>query len=225
MTPEIVDPWDVERTVAEAGALDLAEAAVLADGAAGPDNSPATAMDDELSPRFVLVAPNPSLGPPLAQSAAACANSTAFAVALKAKSLAASVVSASSLDPSAFGAIGVPEGFTNSTATPATFAESTASAPVESLEFFAADSRSPDLADPVPAAEIVPFSGSVNSSPDSANAPDSPVCERSRTLLSATSDACRTAAFDESASFNARANDAEEFSSARAGLSALKGTA
>jgi len=228
MTPEIVDPWDVERTFAKAEAPNLADVAASANATAGPDNSPATVPAEESTPGFVMVAPDPFFSPPLAQRAAACANSTAFATAPKAKPVATSVVSAPSVETFASGAVGVAAELVNGAATPATFAESAASAWVTSTEFRDSDSGSPDLTDPVPADDPVPLLRGVKSSPVSAapaDVSDSPFCERSRALLSATSAACRTTAFDESASFNARANEAEEFPSMRAGWSDLKGTA
>jgi hypothetical protein len=88
MTPEMVDPWDVEKTLAEVAGLDLADAAELADAAACPDKSTSTAMDEAFSPRLAAASADPSLSPPLAQRAAACANSTAFAVAPEANTLA-----------------------------------------------------------------------------------------------------------------------------------------
>jgi hypothetical protein len=175
-----------------------------------------------------MVAPDPFFSPPLAQRAAAGANSTAFAPAPEAKTVATSFVSAPSIETFASGVVGVAVELVRGAATPATFAESAASAWVKSMKFRASDSGSPDLRDPVPADDPVPLLRGVKSSPVSAAPADvshSPFCERSRALLSATSAACRTSAFDESASFNARANDAEEFSSTRAGWSDLKGTA
>jgi len=228
MTPEIVDPWGVERTFAKADALNLADVAASANAAAGPGNSPATVAAEESTPGFVMVEPDPFFSPPLAQRAAACANSTAFATAPEAKTVAASVVSAPSIETVASGAVGVAAELVNGAAIPATFAESAAIAWVKSTEYRASNSGSPDLTDPVPADDPVPSLRGVKSSPVSAapaDVSDSPLCERSRALLSATSAPCPTAAFDESASFNARANDAEEFPSTRAGWSDLKGTA
>jgi hypothetical protein len=193
MTPEIVDPWDVERTAAEVGTLDLADTGVLSDVAAGSDNSPEAALD---------IAPG-------------------------AKTVATSVVSVPSIESFASGAVRVAEGLPNGAAIPAIFAGSPASASVKSPGFLAADSRSPGFATLLPASEAEPIPEGVKSSPiseASAAVSDSPFCERNRTLLSAASDACRTAALDESASFRARANDAEEFSSAPDGLSALEKT-
>jgi hypothetical protein len=164
MTPEIVDPWDVERTLVEAGeldladaeGLDLADAAELAVVAAESIEPPSTALDEASSPRFAATSADPSFSPPLAQRAAACASSRAFADTPGAKTpganrLATSVVRASSAEAIALGAIGVPASLSSGGATPATaaipatFAESAADASLKSPGFFAEDSKSPDL--------------------------------------------------------------------------------
>jgi hypothetical protein len=177
MTPEMVDPWEVERTLAGVEGLDLAdvaeltdaaEVAELADVAAGPDEFPSNAMDEASSPRFAAASEDPSLSPPLAQSAAACANSTAFAVAPEANTLATSVVRASSAKAIASGAVGVPATLTNGGAMPAIFTDSAAGVSRESPAFLAADSRSPGLADPLPlTTESSPVSANPAEAPDS----------------------------------------------------------
>jgi hypothetical protein len=150
MTPEIVDPWDVERTLVEAEGLDLADAAELADVAAGSVEPPLTAMDEASSPTFAAASADPSFSPPLAQRAAACASSRAFADTPGAKTpganrLATSVVRASSAEATASEAFEVPTSLPSGGAIPATFAESAADASLKSPGFFAEDSKSPDL--------------------------------------------------------------------------------
>ena len=193
MTPEIVDPWDVERTLAEVEGLDLADAAELADVAAESVEPPSTALDEASSPRFAATSADPSFSPPLAQRAAACASSRAFADTPGAKTpganrLATSVVRAASAEAIASEAFEAPASLPSGGAIPATFAESAAGTSLKSPGFFAEDSKSPDLEDRLPL--------TIESSPASADPADpaapseSPVWPRSRTLLSASSAAC-----------------------------------
>ena len=197
---------------------DSANVTARPDATTGPDNSPAPVRDEESTPRFVMDAPEPSLRPPLAQRAAACANSTAFATAPEAMTPATSVVSTPpSSEWFALSAVDVPAAFRNCAAGPAIFAESTASASPDSPKSLLADSRSRDCAGPGPLR--------TESLPESAEPPESLVWVRNLTLFSATSEARRTAVLAASASFSARANDAEVFSAARADWDALKGTA